>query len=573
MKKYWQILKKYKSGLILTPFLVLIPVISDTIQPYLMGKIVDNGVMTSDLSYIARYGTYMIIISLVGLAVNIWNVYVSAHISIGFGTDLRTKLFNKIQTFSFPDIDKFSTSSLITRLTNDITRIQQVILMATRIMLRAPLMLIMAVFFVIKTNAQLALILAAAIPILALFIYIVLKKGFPYFVKVQDKIDSLNAVVRENLINIRVVKSFVREDYEINKFNVKSDELRDIVIRASNIIVTLFPLMQLVLNCSIIAILWFGGLRVMNGNIQVGELISFLNYIMQVLMSLMLLSMVIMTFARASASSDRVLEVLDTEPSLTDTLEGATEKNKIEHGTIEFRNVSFRYGNAEENALCDINFSIKEGETVAIAGATGSAKTTMVQLIPRLYDVTEGKILVDGRNVKDYSLDELHEKIEMVLQKNELFTGTIIDNIKWGNPDATYEEVVEAAKAAQAHDFIMSFPENYQTFLGRGGVNVSGGQKQRICIAMALLRKPKILILDDSTSAVDTETEMKVRQNLNMLLERTTVIIITQRISTMHSSDKVIILENGEINSMGTPNELMENSDMYREIYNSQQIA
>ncbi|MCC8089311.1 MAG: ABC transporter ATP-binding protein/permease [Rikenellaceae bacterium] len=573
MKKYWQILKKYKGGLILTPFLVAATVLSDTIQPYFMAKIVDNGMMTGDLAYIAKYGTYMVIISILGLAINIWNVYISSHISISFGTDLRSKLFRKIQTFSFPDIDMFSTSSLITRLTNDITKIQQVVLVATRMMLRAPLMLIMAVFFVLRINSQLALILAAAIPVLAVFIYIVLKKGFPYFVKVQEKVDTLNAVVRENLINIRVVKSFVREDFEIKKFTVKSDELRDIVIRASNIIVTLFPLLQLVLNTSIIAILWFGGRMVISGGLQVGELISFLNYIMQVLMSLMLLSMVIMTFARASASSKRVLEVLDTEPSLIDTPEGVMENNEIKHGTVEFRDVSFRYGDAEENALCNISFKIDEGETVAIAGATGSAKTTMVQLIPRLYDVTDGEVLVDNRNVKDYSLDELHDKIGMVLQKNELFTGTILENIKWGDPNASFEEVEEAAKAAQAHDFIMGFHDGYETMLGRGGVNVSGGQKQRICTARALLRKPKILILDDSTSAVDTETEMLIRENLNRMLNSTTVLIITQRINTMQSADKIIILDDGEINSMGTPDELMDNSEMYREIYNSQQIA
>ncbi len=573
MKKYWQILKRYKISLAVSPLLVLIAVICETVQPMFMARIVDDGVMKSDLSVISGTGTYMVLVSIIGLVFTVINVYISSRASIGFGTDLRDALFRKIQQLSFSDIDRFSSASLITRLTNDITRIQQIILLGMRMMLRAPLMLIMAVFFVVRISTDLALILVAAIPVLSIAIYFILKKGFPFFLKVQQKVDNLNEVVRENLINIRVVKSFVREDFQTQKFNRSNDDLRDMVIKASNILVTMFPVMQLIMNLSIIAILWMGGARVMTGELQVGELISFVNYVMQVLMSLMMLTMIIMNFARASASSRRVLEVMNTEPSLQNTPDGLTDRYQITSGEVQFRDVCFRYEGGETDVLKDINFHIAPGETVAVVGATGSAKTSMVQLIPRLYDVTEGEIRIDNIPVKSFNLDELHQKVGMVLQKNELFTGTIAENLRWGKEDATMDEIIQAAKAAQAHDFIMSFTDGYDTMLGRGGVNVSGGQKQRICIARALLRKPLILILDDSTSAVDTETELKIRNNLRELLSDTTVFIITQRINTMQSADKVIILEDGQIDAMGTPQELMAKSELYKEIYNSQQIV
>lgn len=572
MSKYWQILKQYKVGLLISPLLILVTVLCETVQPMFMAEIIDNGVMPRDLSVITRTGTYMVLVSIAGLLVNIVNTYISSRIGIGFGTDLRGALFNKIQQLSFFDIDKFSSASLITRLTSDISRIQQIVLMSLRLLLRSPLMLIMAVFFVVSINRQLALVLLAAIPILGGSVYLILSKGFPYFLKVQQKVDQLNSVVRENLINIRVVKSFVREEFETDKFDKSSEELRDMVIRASNIIVSIFPVMQLVMNLSILAILWLGGQKVMHGELKVGELISFVNYLAQVLMSLMMLSMIIMSYARASASSKRITEVLDTDPSLTNTTEGILNKHRIEKGEVTFDNVSFRYTGSENDILQHINFRANPGETIAVAGATGSAKSTLVQLIPRLYDATTGEIRIDGIPVKNYNLDELHNGIGMVLQKNELFTGTIIDNLKWGKPDATMEEIEEAARAAEAHDFIQAFTDGYHTLLGRGGVNISGGQKQRLCIARALLRKPKILILDDSTSAVDTETELKIRNNLNALLHDTTVFIITQRINTMQSADRVIILEDGEINAIGTPDELMKNSDVYQEIYHSQQV-
>lgn len=572
MGKYWQILKRYKAGLMISPLLVLITVLCEAVQPMFMADIIDNGVMPRDLSVITRTGTYMVLVSIVGLLVNIGNVYISSRIGIGFGTDLRKGLFDKIQELSFFDIDKFSSASLITRLTSDISRIQQVVLMSLRLLLRSPLMMVMAVFFVISINKELAMVLIAAIPVLGVSVYLILSKGFPFFLKVQQKVDQLNAVVRENLINIRVVKSFVREEFETEKFVRSSEELRDMVIRASNIIVSIFPVMQLVMNLSILAILWLGGQKVMHGELKVGELISFVNYLAQVLMSLMMLSMIIMSYARASASSKRITEVLDTESSLTDTKEGLRNEHRIQKGEVSFEDVSFRYTGGENDVLQHISFCVRPGETIALVGATGSAKSTLVQLIPRLYDATAGEIRIDGINVKDYNLDELHTHIGMVLQKNELFTGTILENLRWGKPDATMEEIEEATRAAEAHDFILSFTDGYDTLLGRGGINVSGGQKQRICIARALLRKPKILILDDSTSAVDTETELHIRNNLNALLRDTTVFIITQRINTMQSADRVIVLEDGEINAIGTPDELIEHSTVYQEIYHSQQV-
>ena len=506
MRRYWHILRKYKISLALCPILVLITVWCETIQPMYMAEIVDQGVMKRDLSLIAEKGVYMILISLSGLGFSVVNVYIASRTSIGFGTDLRGALFEKIQRLSFFDLDHFSTSSLITRLTNDIARIQQVVLMS----------------------------------------------------------------MRENLINIRVVKSFVREDFEARKFVRSSEELRDMVIRASNIIVAIFPVMQLVMNLSVIAILWVGGYKVMEGELQIGELISFVNYLAQV--SLMLLSMFIMASARASASSRRIMEVLNTTPSLANTPEGLADRYKIKRGEVEFVNVSFRYGNGENDVLRNVNFHIRPAETVAVVGATGAAKSSMVQLIPRLYDVTGGELRIDGVPVKDYHLKELHARIGMVLQKNELFTGTILENLRWGKPDATLEEAEEACRVAQVHDFILTLAEGYQTILGRGGINLSGGQKQRLCIARALLRKPKILILDDSTSAVDSETELRIRNNLNCLLKDTTVLIITQRINTMQSADRVIVLEDGEVEAIGTPDELMATSRIYQEIYNSQQI-
>ncbi len=571
MKPYLAILRKYLWSIVLCPVLVLGTVLSETIQPWFMSRIVDEGVMVRDLGVVWSVGGWMVGLSLLGLTVSVLNVWLSSRTSTRFGTDLRRALFDKIQTLAFPDIDRFGSASLITRLTNDIGRVQQVVLMSMRLLLRAPLLLVMSLFFVIRIDGSLALILAVSIPLLALSVYFIMRRGFPFFIKIQRRIDALNAVVRENLINIRVVKSFVREDFETRKFTRSSEDLRDMVIRGANTIIMVFPAMQLILNLSILAILWFGGARVVGGNLSVGELISFVNYLMQVLMSLMLMTRVIMTFARASASHERISEVLAAAPSLTDTEEGARDGHRISRGEVEFRHVSFRYEGGETDVLKDITFRIPAGLTLAVVGATGSAKSSMVQLIPRLYDATEGEVVIDGVDVRRYSLATLRHEVGVVLQKNELFSGTIVENLRWGRPDATLEEVRQAARAAQADEFIMSFPVGYDTVLGRGGVNVSGGQKQRLCIARALLRRPRVLILDDSTSAVDSATEARIREGLATFLQGTTVITITQRVHTMQSSDLVLVLDDGGIEAFGPPAELMKTSDVYREIYHSQQ--
>lgn len=575
MKQYLQILAKYRWSLVASPLLVAAAVFCETMQPMYMARIVDEGVMMRDMAVIVHTGLWMLGFGVVALFAAIANAYLSSRTSTRFGTDLRQKLFGRIQSFAFPDIDKFSSASLITRLTGDVTRMQQIIFMSMRIMLRAPMLFLMALVFVLVLDGRLALILAGAIPVMVVVVWVVMKRGFPFFLRVQRRVDRLNAVVRENLINIRLVKSFVREDFEFGKFRKSSLELQETSIKAANIIVSSIPLMQVVLNFSVVAVLWFGGGRVIEGTLTVGELISFVNYLMQILMAVMMFSMVVMNFARASASSERILEVLDTEPSLTDTPEALDHDYKVESGAVEFAGVTFDYGDEKEGldeVLCDISFTVAAGETIAVVGGTGSGKTSLVQLIPRLYDATKGTIAIDGRSVKDYRLDELRRSVGMVLQKNELFSGTILENLRWGNPDATLEEVQEAARIAQAHDFVMGFKHGYNTDLGRGGVNVSGGQKQRLCIARALLRRPKILILDDSTSAVDSTTELKIRTGLKTALKETTVFIITQRIATMQSADRVMVLDDGRIEALDRPERLMSTSEIYREIYESQQF-
>jgi ATP-binding cassette subfamily B protein len=570
MKIYWEVLKPYKKYLILSPILVIGFVFCETAQPTLMAYIIDEGVMKKDLTTVTNIGLIMVALSAVAIGLSLSNLYCASKTAVGFSTGLRKKMFHKIQQFSFSDIDKFNTASLITRMTNDTTMLQQILQRSMMLLYRAPLMMVFAFIFVVRINVLIACIIAGALPVLAVSIFLLLRKGFPLFIKVQQKLDKLNDVVRENLINIRVIKSFVREDFEKEKFNRSNEDLRDISVKAFNIVITAMPVMQLVVNILIICILWIGSVK----GLQVGAIISLVNYTMQILMALMLVSMTVMMFARASASSQRILEVLHKEPTIMDTPKATSAKHKITKGDIVFNNVCFKYNNESENyVLKNINFQIPVGQHVALIGATGSAKSTLLQLIPRLYDITEGEILIDGINIKDYPLSELRNNIGVVLQKNELFSGTILSNLKWGDSLATFEEIVEAAKAAEAHDFIMSFPQQYETILGQGGVNISGGQKQRLCIARALLKKPKILILDNSTSAVDTETERKIRKNLYELLHNTTLLTVTQRYSTMQASDRIIILEDGEIDAMGTSSELLKTSKIYQEIYNSQQLV
>ncbi|EHQ31032.1 ABC transporter ATP-binding protein [Mucilaginibacter paludis] len=573
MKKYLPFFAKYKKALILAPLLVIIDVICEIVQPFLMSKIVDLGVKQKDLTYILHTGGFMVILSLVAIAANVGNIYYSSQISVGFAAELRKGMFSKIQEFSFSNLDRFSSASLTTRMTNDVNIIQNVIMMSLRLLFRAPLMLLFAVVIAVTINAGLAIIIAVAIPVLAICMYVILHKGFPFFEKMQQKLDRVNAVVQENLVNVRVVKSFVREDFEKKKFGYANDELRAMAVKASGMVVLIMPVMQLVMNLSVVAIVWFGGKAIIAGTFQVGQLMSFITYITQILMSLMMLSMIIMTFSRAEASSDRVLEILNTTIDIVDS-PAAKEKNlQVGLGKVEFRNVFFKYhADGTEFVLKNINLVIKPGETVALIGATGAAKSTLVQLIPRLYDVTSGTVLIDDVDVRDYTLPNLRNNLKLVLQQNELFSGTVRQNLKWGNQKATDDQIITAAKDAQAHDFIMSLPEQYETILGQSGVNVSGGQKQRLCIARAILRKPVILILDDSTSAVDTITEAKMRSSFREHLKGTTIFIIAQRISSIVSADNIVLLDNGEIIGTGSHDALIKNSSVYQEIYNSQQL-
>lgn len=570
-KHYLPILKNYIRYLIISPLLVLVYVLCETAQPMLMGSIVDEGVMKKDLPVILSTGGIMILLSLLAIAASISNLYCASKTATGFAAELRKKMFHRIQEFAFADIDKFSTASLITRMTNDTTVLQQVIQRSMLLLYRAPLMIIVAFFFVIRINSDIAAYIGIAIPILGVSIFFLLRKGFPLFMQVQKKLDELNRVVRENLINIKVVKSFVREEHEKEKFSAANTDYRDTAVKAVNIMITAIPIMQMIMNLLIIIILWVGGVKSAETGIEIGKLMSLVNYSLQILMTFMMVSMIFVMFARASASSRRVIDVLDTDPSIVDT--NPSVNSVITKGGIEFRNVCFQYDSAGENAqLKDIDFKINPGETIAVVGATGSGKSTLLQLIPRLYDVTEGEVLIDGKNVKDYPLHEIRGAIGVVLQKNELFSGTILDNLKWGNPDAVFEEVVDAAKSAEAHDFILSFPDGYETRLGQGGVNLSGGQKQRLCIARALLKRPRILLLDNSTSAVDTDTERKIKYNLKHKLRETTVLLVTQRYSSMEDSDRVLLLEGGKIEATGTPARLLEQSPLYREIYESQAL-
>ncbi len=573
MKKYFPYLLKYKKALWLAPLLVIVDVVCEIFQPALMSKIVDQGISQKNLHYILTTGGLMVGLSIIAIAANVGNIYYSSTASVGFSAELRKGMFNKIQQFSFSNLDKFSSSSLTTRLTNDVNILQDVIVMLLRLLIRAPLMLLFAAIIAVQINAGLATVIAIAIPVLSTCIYFLLRRGFPFFEKMQKRLDKVNAVVQENLINVRVIKSFVREDFEKKKFGGANEDLREMSVKASGIVVLIMPVMQLVMNVSIVAIVWFGGNKIIAGTFQVGQLMSFITYITQILMSLTMLSMTIMTFSRAGASSERILEVLNTEPDIIDSPLAKEKDLHVHKGKVEFKNVFFKYhADGSEYVLKNINVIINPGETVAIIGATGSSKSTLVQLIPRLYDVTRGNILVDDADVRNYTLQNLRNGVSMVLQQNELFSGTIRQNLKWGDINATDEEIIAAAKDAQAHDFIMSFPKQYESILGQSGVNVSGGQKQRLCIARAILKKPPILILDDSTSAVDTATDAKIRAALKLHLHGTTTFVIAQRISSIQSADKIILLDNGEIIGSGTHNELIKTSSIYQEIYFSQQL-
>ncbi|MEN6388102.1 MAG: ABC transporter ATP-binding protein [Candidatus Cryosericum sp.] len=587
IKKLWGYLGKYKRMLILSPLCVAVDVTCELSMPFLMGKIVDTGIPSLNLQYITHIGILMISLSLVAMAFGSLNHRLAAVTSQGFGANLRQALFDKVQSFSFSNIDTFSTASLVTRLTNDVTQLQNTLLMSMRMLTRAPLMLICALIFAIAINAKLAVILVIAIPVLVAGIALITRQAEQLFQTVQAKIDAVNGTVEENLIGIRVVKAFTRERHEKTKFKKSNDDLTKIAIKAGNLIVTIMPMMMLVLNTATIIVIWRGGHMVGNHQMGTGQLIGFISYMMQILTSVLMVSMILMMIARAQASADRIMEVLDTIPDIADktpvlvpqaaydplvNAELPAQEPTVHRGAIEFRHVDFKYTatGKGENVLSDISLAIRPGEFIAIVGGTGSGKSTMVSLIPRLYDVTGGQVLVDAVDVRDYKLATLRSAIGVVLQNNVLFSGTIRQNLMWGNAAATQEEIEEAAKNAQAHDFIISFPDGYDTEIGQGGVNVSGGQKQRLCIARALLKKPRILIMDDSTSAVDTATEAKIRVSFRENLNDTTILIIAQRISSVQETDRIIVLDDGRIVGIGTHAELLANNPAYQAICASQ---
>lgn len=570
VKRYAAYIKPYLSAFLLAPLLMLTEVFGEILLPKFMSMIINNGVADRDTGYIIRMGIIMVLTAIVMAAGGIGGAYFSAKASICFTSDLRDALFAKVQNFSFKNIDQYSTGSLVTRLTNDVQQVQNVTMMGLRLLFRAPGMLIGALIMAFLMNAKLALVILIVIPFLSIAIVTIMVKAFPRFTLMQKKIDKLNSGIQEALTNVRVIKSFVREDYEEEKFQTMNQDLKDSSLSAMKIVIATMPIMMFAMNVTTLAVVWYGGNIIIAGNMQVGDLTAFTTYIVQILMSLMMLSMVLLQSSRAIASVKRISEVLDTEIDLTD--ENASRKDlKVTEGKVEFKDVAFSYSNeGGEKILEHINFTAEPGKVLGIIGTTGSGKTSLVQLIPRLYDVTEGQVLVDGVDVREYSLKNLRDGVGMVLQKNVLFSGTIDENLRWGNEEASEEEVRNAAKAAQADGFVISFTKGYDSDLGQGGSNVSGGQKQRLCIARALLKKPKILILDDSTSAVDTATEAKIRESFSTTLKDTTKIIIAQRIGSVESADKIIVLDDGRIIGMGTHEELMKNCEAYQEIYYSQ---
>jgi ATP-binding cassette subfamily B protein len=570
LKKLFPYIGQFKKQSRLAPLFVALEVVFDILIPFMMSKIVDVGIASQDVSYIIRMCLLMVGAALLALVCGTLGTRFATLSATGFAMNLRRALFSKIQDFSFYNIDKFSTASLTTRLTTDIQFIQIMYQMLLRMFIRAPLMMICATFMALTINKELAVVFLVAIPVLAFFFAFITLKAHPRFVKMLAKVDSLNKSVQENLIAIRVVKAFVQRDYENAKFESAALDLQNAQRQAEKIVILNNPIMTLTMDACIIAILWFGGNKIIIGEMMPGALFSFLTYTTQIITALMLVSMVFTMFVISQASADRIVEVLEEKIDLTD--DTGNPDLRVKEGEIEFRDVNFSYAKSPDNlTLCDINLHIKPGEMIGIIGGTGSAKTTLVQLIPRLYDVLSGQVLVSGHDVREYKLNHLRDAVAMVLQKNVLFSGTIADNLRWGNENATDEELVRVCKVAQAHDFIMSFPDGYQTVLGQGGVNVSGGQKQRLCIARALLKNPKIIILDDSTSAIDTATELRFRKAFRENYRETTILMIAQRIQSIKDSDRILVMNEGKIDAFGTHDELIETNTIYREVFESQQ--
>jgi ATP-binding cassette subfamily B protein len=578
--------KPYLKYAIAAPLLMVLEVACDLMQPRFMAQIIDQGVAKGDMPFILRTGGFMLLAALFGTVGGVGCTVYATLVSQHYGADLRDDLFRKVESFSFVNMDKFSTASLITRLTNDVMQLQGIVQMMLRIMVRAPIMCVGGIVLAVAINPPLALISLSVLPFLALLLIFVIKKGFPLFTLVQERIDRLNLVVRENLTGVRVVKAFVRAEHEKKRFGLANTGLSDMTVRATRVVGTSMPLMMLVMNIGVILSVWFGGWKVHDGTLMVGEIMAMLSYVTQILFALMMSAMLLMSFSRAKVSADRVREVLSEEPDILGggvdagtagcadaNTSGGLEPGPIssQRGWVEFDHVSFRYAGAQgDEVLKDISFSAGPGMLVAILGATGVGKTTLVNLIPRFYDATSGTVRVHGRDVRELTLESLRTSIGMVFQESVLFSGTVSENIRRGNSQATDMMVEEAAKAAQAHDFITGFPDGYGAVIGQSGVNLSGGQKQRLSIARALLRKPSILILDDSTSAVDLGTEARFRKALSAAMRDTAVILIAQRISSVIGADRIVILDKGRISGMGTHEELMLGNAVYQEIYHSQ---
>ena len=561
--------KKYIVNTILSPLVMIGEVVMEVIIPFIMAKIIDVGIAGKDLPFVARYGAIMIGLAIFSLTCGVLGTRFSTVAAQGFAYTLRTRIYKKIQTFSFANIDHFSTASLVTRLTTDINMVQNVYRMLIHMCVRSPFMLIAGTIMAFRMNSQLAILFLIAIPLIVISVLTISNLAHPRFKIMMKKFDGMNSAIQENLIGIRIVKAYVRGEFEEKKFRKAADEVRRAQVHAEKLIIFMMPIMQLVMYVSMIAVMWFGGRLVVGGHMLSGELISFFTYVTQVLSSIMFLGMVFVSLVMVQASNQRIVEVLDEVPDIENPANPVME---VRDGSVEFDHVDFSYHKKADNCILkDINLKIKSGQVVGIIGSTGSSKTSLVALLPRLYDVLAGSVKIGGVDVRDYDITVLRDSVAMVLQKNVLFSGTIRDNLKWGNAQATDEQIVEACKAADADSFISSFPEGYDTMLGQGGVNVSGGQKQRLCIARALLKSPKILILDDSTSAVDTATEGRIRGALKELAPETTKIIIAQRISSVKEADMIVVLDEGSISAVGTHDQLLESSKIYREVFESQQ--
>lgn len=569
IKRLSQCIREYKKDAILSPLYVLVESLLDVAIPFVMAGLIDKGIEAGNMSMILRYGAILVGFALVALTFGALSGRSCARATAGFARNLRHDMFHHLQVYSFSNIDKFSSAGLVTRMTTDVSNVQNALMMIIRTLIRCPAMLIFAMVMSFRINHDISLIFLAVIPILGVGLYLIIKHVHPVFERVFKTYDRLNGVVQENLSGIRVVKNFVREDHEIEKFDTISGTIYKDFSLAERILALNSPLMQGCVYACMILVSWLGAKQIVIGNMSTGNLMSFFTYIMQILSSLMMLSMVFVMITMSRASAERIVEVLDEESDITNCVNPVYE---VKDGSVEFTDVSFSYAKRpDKTVLDDIDLIIPSGQTVGIIGGTGSSKSSLVQLIPRLYDVTGGCVKVGGIDVRNYDLQTLRHNVAMVLQKNTLFSGTIKENLRWGNPDATDEELVHACRLAQADDFIRTFPDGYDTYIEQGGTNVSGGQKQRLCIARAILRKPKILILDDSTSAVDTKTDALIRQAFREEIPNTTKIIIAQRISSVMDADQIVVMDNGRINACGTHEELLANNEIYREVYESQQ--